>query len=50
MEFVIRIDNPAFTTGVKSPVKVDVIINFKNYFLKLFIKTGQKIIVYSIKL
>ena len=25
-EFIIRIDNPSFTTGAKSPIKVDVII------------------------
>jgi len=27
LEFTVRIDNPAFTTGVKSPFKIDV--NFK---------------------
>ena len=29
-EFTIRIDNPSFTTGVKSPVKIDVIFLLYN--------------------
>ena len=32
-EFVIRIDNPSFTTSAKSPVRVDVIINIFILFI-----------------